>query len=442
MCGGCGRTDTTPWNAVWKIVVDIGECGRIMCHMEKITPAYCSVCCALTWPATGSIPGTWAGPSLRRTIMNLHEVTPAVRGISKVLKSNHGCDMSEGAVSNCLLAMARHIRNGTLVEWGVGPKAGPPPCGPRPHMALPAACAEPRRSRNGTAWPARRPPLLARIEEMASMASYVMVDESHVNVAGSSSQEIVLLTPGVAIVRIEEDRSKITMGRVFRMALRRPLVADMYRGANAFTGEFQTCNVHVWRKSESMAVKLGIESPEHTYCTMLLEVYRRAKAAARQATDMAGGPARSARDIGRAMRTTPGMAGFVESAQADMARGLATVAQAYRQGEVADPESRKFADTLDNAAPYMGTFIAHPGMPGTTNDVDRAIRGYVVRPRSIQRILPDWAGARTLEMLQTIHATCAIRGTFPGDVVSGRRGCWDLEPAGLGGRPPGRSEPG
>ena len=52
---------------------------------------------------------------------------------------------------------------------------------------------------------------------------------------------------------------------------------------------------------------------------------------------------------------------------------------------------------------------------------------WALRPRNIQRILPDWQGARTLEMLQTIHATCANRGIFSGDMVAGRRGRWNLD---------------
>ena len=34
--------------------------------------------------------------------MNLHAVTPTVRGICYILSPNHGVTLSEGAVSNCL----------------------------------------------------------------------------------------------------------------------------------------------------------------------------------------------------------------------------------------------------------------------------------------------------------------------------------------------------
>ena len=126
MCGMCGRTDTVLLNYVWKIVVDIGECGKVVCYIEKIGPAYCGVCSVITWPATGSMPGTWAGPNLRRIIMNIHEVAYTVWAISRLLKSNHDCTMSAGAVSNCISAMAEHARNGSRVVRVATPVANAP----------------------------------------------------------------------------------------------------------------------------------------------------------------------------------------------------------------------------------------------------------------------------------------------------------------------------
>ena len=76
ICGGCGRTDTTTYVTIWKIEVDIGKCGKIVCYMEKIMPAYCRVCRAVTYPETDSIPGTWAGPNVRRIIMNYTAYPP------------------------------------------------------------------------------------------------------------------------------------------------------------------------------------------------------------------------------------------------------------------------------------------------------------------------------------------------------------------------------
>ena len=425
-CGECGRTDTIPGRTIQKVVLDLGECGRVICYLEKATPAFCRHCSVLTWPATASIPGTWAGPNLRRIIMNLHAVTPTVRGICYVLFTNHNVTLSEGAVSNCLSAMARHVREGGLVEaiGGDGPASEPLLAASRPPVAaLPDGDGDGRPNLPSRFDPGEVP-LLTRMEEEASMAPYVEFDESRVNVAGSKEMALVLLTPTLVITRIATDRAGDTIERLFWMVLDRPLVADMYRGGGAFRGDYQTCFVHVWRKAESLAIEHGIDSPEQTYSQMLLDIYYAAKEAAAAVTEMAGGPTDSACRIGLPARMVPGLADLVASSQARMADDLSKVVQAYRHLEVSHPETRKFAGTLERAAPYMPVFIGHPGMPGNTNNVERTIRGYTVRPRNIQRILPDWEAARTLEMLQSVHATCRIRGTFSGDIVAGNRGCW------------------
>ena len=109
-----------------------------------------------------------------------------------------------------------------------------------------------------------------------------------------------------------------------------------------------------------------------------------------------------------------------------MAGDIRRIIHAYRHGEVTDCETRRFADTLENALPYMPTFISHPGMPGHTNHAELLIRRYVVSPRNMHRALPDWKAAETLSALQTIHANAHIRGVFPGDIVAANRGRWQL----------------
>ena len=94
-------------------------------------------------------------------------------------------------------------------------------------------------------------------------------------------------------------------------------------------------------------------------------------------------------------------------------------------------ESRKFVDTLENAMSYHLTFIGRPGMEGSANTCERTIRGYVVRPRNIQRILPNWSAAHNLAVFQTIHATCAKRGMFSGDAVAAAGGSWNMFGSGI-----------
>ena len=182
------------------MVIDLGECGKVICYLEKATSAICRHCGALTWPATGSIPGTWVGPRLRRVTMNIHEVAPTVRGICRLLLSNHDVTLSDGAASNCLSVMARHIREGSLVE-AMPIRGDDPPPEPLPSVSGPPVAALPDPDGDGDGRPnlAARfdpgsAPLLVRLEE-ASMAPYVEFDESRVNVAGSQEMVLVLRTP-------------------------------------------------------------------------------------------------------------------------------------------------------------------------------------------------------------------------------------------------------
>ena len=355
-CGKCGRTDTAPGRTIRKVVLDLGECGRVIRYPEKATPAFCRHCSALTWPATESIPGTWAGPNLRRIIMNLHAVTPTVRGICYVLFTNHNVTLSEGAVSNCLSAMARHIRKGSLVEAirGDDPASEPLPAASRPPVAaLPDGDGDGRPNQPSRFDPGKVP-LLNRMEEEASMSAYVEFDESRVNVAGSKEMALVLLTSTLVITRIATNRAGDTIERLFWMVLDRPLVAGSYRGGNVFRGDYQTCFVHVWRKAESLAIEHGIDSPEQTYSQMLLDIYYAAKEAAAAVTEMAGGPADSACRIGLPTRVVPGLADLVASARARMADDLSKVVQAYRHMEVSHPETRKVRRHPGEGRPAYG----------------------------------------------------------------------------------------
>lgn len=47
--------------------------------------------------------------------MNIREAAYTVWAISKLPRSNHGCIMPAGAVSNCISAMAERARRGSRV---------------------------------------------------------------------------------------------------------------------------------------------------------------------------------------------------------------------------------------------------------------------------------------------------------------------------------------
>ncbi len=423
MCKNCSSTDTQPEGMYWKIVLDLTRCdgnNNMVCHVEETVPAYCTRCGTVTHPETGTIAGSSLGPGLRRIIANIHEVVPSVRSIQRLLASNHGVTLSTGCISNCLSGVTKRAK-GNCPETTPG-HAETPLVSKGPLSLLPpspADCGPYDPSRDAVWSGMATQPLVRQIEEKISMAPCVQIDESRKNIGGRQAQALVLDTEHAVLIRIEKDKSRKTMEGAFWMALNRPFVADMYRGGCAFAGEFQSCFVHVNRKSEGLAIRHGIDSFEYVLYVMMRGIYHDAKAAAARTLEMAGGQAvQSACDIGAAVRTVPGLAEHVESSRSDLLKRLGKVAHAYRNGAVSDDASREFAGTLENAMPYLLTFIGHPGMEGSTNACERTIRGYVVRPRNIQRILPNRRAADNLATLQTIHATCAKRGIFSGDAVT------------------------
>ena len=77
------------------------------------------------------------------------------------------------------------------------------------------------------------------MKEESRMVPHVEFDESHTNIAGKQSHVLVLSTPNVVRIKISPDKTKSTIRGEFCQVLNMPLVADMCRGGNAFTGEFQ-----------------------------------------------------------------------------------------------------------------------------------------------------------------------------------------------------------
>ena len=218
-----------------------------------------------------------------------------------------------------------------------------------------------------------------------------MEDGSEANVAGKRSRAPVLCVPGLATICIMPNRSKVEMKRAFRMVLGGPPVAGVCRGAYAFAGECQTCNVHLRRKSESAGVKRKIVSLERTYCTMLLGVYGRTEEAAEYATKMAGGATKSACGTGRIVRTVPGLAEFAK-ARAEVAAGMKKAADAYRRGEISDPPKTDATQGAGQCRPLHGALIAHPSMPGSVNETWRIMRGRVVKTCNVRRTPSGRAG--------------------------------------------------
>ena len=458
LCVLCKRTDIIHLRPDWKRILEARECRGLLCHMEISVPALCLQCGIIIFPQTPSIPGTACGPHLRELMTNMHEAAAPVYGIKKMLDSNHGITIRESTASKCISAMSKHAENGALWEkapddmiaaaeaaYGISNTKIMPEAHSEPPVAGPAQLPEtiplPKQDREDSPppntlpvlyvapdthqQPDNPPPLLCQITELLSMAPYVMFDESVVKVAGLQEVALAALAPNIAaIIRITDNKRKETIRYEFQTLLHLPLLGDMYLAGNSFESDMSTCRVHVWRKGENLAVIHGIDSPEQTYSAMHLGIYRQGNDAASRILQMAGGPLESICEVAGVMRKIPGLEEYVTQATQTLTDQINKLIYAYRYGEVSDPESRKFATSLENALPYMFTFLQHPGMKGHTNDIETLIKSRIVRPRRMQVSLPDWAAAKNKANLQTIHANAAIWGVSSGQIVSGCRGDW------------------
>ncbi len=74
-----------------------------------------------------------------------------------------------------------------------------------------------------------------------------------------------------------------------------------------------------------------------------------------------------------------------------------------------DPGCRRIAKRLRKHSGELFTFAICPGVEGTNNQAERALRPYVVK-RKISGGHRSWAGARKHEVLMSVLATCRLRG--------------------------------
>jgi transposase len=74
-----------------------------------------------------------------------------------------------------------------------------------------------------------------------------------------------------------------------------------------------------------------------------------------------------------------------------------------------DANCQRIAKRLTKHGEEMFTFVRYPGVEGTNNRAERALRPYVVK-RKISGGHRSWKGARKHEILVSVLATCRLRG--------------------------------
>ncbi len=73
------------------------------------------------------------------------------------------------------------------------------------------------------------------------------------------------------------------------------------------------------------------------------------------------------------------------------------------------PANRRLARHLEHERPWLFTFLYCPGLDGTNNAAERAIRGMVIA-RKVWGGSRTWEGARTQQILVSVLRTCWQQG--------------------------------
>ena len=410
---------------VEKVIKVISE--STVCYTEKTTYAECHTCNVRTYPkGMHTIPGTSFGPKLREILINFHRMTTAVRSIQYGLKAIVGVLASTGAISNGLKAIAKYA------EYSRMRKIPPLPCPEEPEV--PPTGSAPIAGRGDirdlspyhTRTNLDTPPIIEQIDNMLTMGPYIEFDESQTRVKKTKYQALVVQNPLAIRIKIKHSRSQATIKTEFGWILGRPAVADMYRAGNALRGPFQTCIVHLDRKGEVFAIRAKDGSWEYVLWKKSNKVFRYISDVNKIITALAGGPNKTACDIGVAFRKNPALKEYADAVKDWVRPQLEAIAEAYETVDVIIVKSRKMAGSLCNALPYTCTSTHHPGMPPNTNGVERTIRQHHVRARNTYRSLPNEQAAETLSILQTIHANAQLLGITSGEMISCRNGPRDL----------------
>ena len=156
----------------------------------------------------------------------------------------------------------------------------------------------------------------------------------------------------------------------------KPLTCDGYPGYGGFAVR-QRCWAHILRESGALARERGKAFPE---LSALHEALARLYHDAKDARLGPGG--------GPAVDTGP-----MEAAAAAIAARFGR----YAAGET-------FATKLANAAPFLFTFVNHPGMDPTNNESERMLRKVVIA-RKIRFRIASRAGARMFSNIMTCMLT-------------------------------------
>lgn len=416
LCDGCGRTDMETAEFVRKRVVDLAEARqKTAWHMHVTRVGQCPGCGTVTAPHTGAIPGTSFGPRLRAHVHAYRDGHATEGDIRGFLEELEDAPFSEGAISACVSAIAKHadgpvlaVPDGEPVALGGGDgdlrahrSPLPPPDRPADteYAALDAAL-----TRRSNLWTSFLPqPAAVRIVERASMDPYACTDETGSRVGADRVQASVAETVHTSQVRIIKHRDAVTLEGIWGWMAGRPAMRDGTTGYEWHLrsgGALSRCMVHLLRDAEESAMEHGLGSPQYVRHREMRGVYRDASRVREIIMGRAGGPLACASRQGL-VRSIPGLAAYIDG-QIERLTGRVNRILERSPGDAV-------STTMRNALPHMFTALRVPGMPLHNNGTELSVRDNVVVDRR-RIVFPDMKGAYNFSVMRTVSATCRKNG--------------------------------
>ena len=229
---------------------------------------------------------------------------------------------------------------------------------------------------------------IIQIVAVLKKSKFLGVDETYYSINGESGYVWVVRCDRATLVLAMPTRGATVVTEHMSDLLHIPTTADGYSVYLTHFKILQRCWAHILRRAEEAYIRLPDEDPKrmvyYGLYNQLLEIFRDAKRVA----------ARTAKDDGADMKVC-----------LDFERRVMALVSAYGD--------HKFAGHLENAAPYMFTFLRYPGMPPTNNDTERDIRDSVVVQRKIRRQFVNSLGMHVFSVIQSFNSTCRKLGLVP-----------------------------
>ena len=482
MCDGCGGTDPELMAPINKPTADFGKGGERKgdtgadmkdARTARVTFGWCGICRRALDPAPRLVWGTWVSGDALATIIQYKSNPLGRSAIVDNMRELHRFVISPGAVSNAITAYAKNLEGRVLpdsvaafvkskMEAGEGSaegrgappvpgaavpevcvspspehptsSAGPPRRMTRkeqeieerevPYGHTPQGAADARATHTTTSYPGScRMSFVERCREWITMQPHMGVDETKTIVAGKWCHSIVVATPKVIMITVRPRKSTRTINWLLGGMRHVCVVHDRIAIYDGFAGLHQECWEHLIRRFLKMAKKYGVGSIEHARYALIRELYGRAKALAARAAASLGVPSNAAEMAACRYRLK------------DVWHMFEPEYRSIRDGPlglVRDLDGREPGKYLRKMIPRALTFVVCPGVPGTNNITEGAIRWHCIRPRHVFGALPNWRAARNFGVIQTFAATCRRNGASPYHAVlaRGRDLDWDVFTAG------------